>query len=99
MIRMHFPDPADSPTQRTPVRIRYAMKRQPDGWTVPELLYAHGTHRLTRDAWQGFQAAGATLSASSDREARILQEVLGAKVPVLPETDDLDDADQPGLPV
>lgn len=77
MIRMHFPDAADSPTLRTPVRIRYALAKQPGGHTLPELLYAHGTRRLTRDAWQGFAAAGATLGASTEREARILCEVLG----------------------
>lgn len=77
MIRMHFPDATDSPTLRTPVRIRYAMARQPNGRALPELLYAHGTRRLTRDAWQGFAAAGATLGASTEREARILCEVLG----------------------
>lgn len=77
MIRMHFPDVADSPTLRTPVRIRYAMAKQQNGRTVPELLYAHGTRRLTRDAWQGFAAAGATIGASTEREAHILCEVLG----------------------
>lgn len=77
MIRMHFPDVADSPTLRTPVRVRYAMAKQPGGGTVPELLYAHGTRKLTRDAWQGFHAAGATIGASTEREARILCEVLG----------------------
>lgn len=76
MIRMTFPNPADSPTQRSPIRIRYAMVRQANGRTVPELHYAHGTHKLTRDAWQGFQAAGATIGASTEREALILCDVL-----------------------
>ena len=93
MIRMTFPNPADSPTQRSPVRIRYAMARQENGRTVPELHYAHGTHKLTRDAWQGFSAAGATLSASTEREARILREILEVRLPVTPDTDALADAD------
>lgn len=86
MIRLTFPDPADSPTLSSPLRIRYALERQPNGSTLPVLRYAHGTHTLTPDAWEGFGAAGATLSASSEREASILRQVLGVQVPVTPAT-------------
>lgn len=77
MIRLTFPDPADSPTQRSPLRIRYAMTRNSEGRTVPELSYAHGKRKLTRDAWQGFSAAGARIGATTEREAMIVCEVLG----------------------
>lgn len=78
MIRMHFPNAADSPTLRTPVRVRYALERQGDGRTVPVLRYAHGTMTLTPGAWAGFQAAGASITASSPREAQVLREALGS---------------------
>lgn len=89
MIRLTFPNPDDSPTRRSPLRIRYSMERTATG-VEPVLRYAHGTGTLTRDAWNGFRAAGATLAATSERESRILQEVLGEPVsttlqPVSPE--------------
>lgn len=80
MIRMHFPDPADSPLQRSPLRVRYAMQRQPDGRMVPVLHYGHGTRELTAAAWLGFQAAGAALTVGGPREAQIVREVLGPSV-------------------
>lgn len=79
MILMTFQNPDDSPTRRSPLRIRYALERSATG-VEPVLRYAHGTGTLTRDAWHGFQAAGATLSASTEREARVLQEALGEPV-------------------
>lgn len=85
MIRLHFPNPDDSPTQRTPVRVRYAIERQADGRTVPVLRYGHGTGQLSGEAWQGFRAAGATIEAGTERERGILREVLGADcLPVTP---------------
>lgn len=77
MIRLHFPDPADSPTQRTPLRVRYAIERDENGRTVPVLHFGHGTHRLTRDAWRGYRMAGAFLEVDVDREQSIVREVLG----------------------
>lgn len=77
MIRLHFPNPDDSPTCRTPLRVRYALERV-DGRMVPVLRFAHGTGELTTAAWAGFQAAGATLEADTERERAILAEVLGA---------------------
>lgn len=79
MILLNFPTPEDSPTRRSQLRVRYALERSANG-VVPALRYAHGTGTLTRDAWQGFRLAGATISATSEREARILCEALGEPV-------------------
>ena len=76
MIRIDFPTAADSPTGQTPVRIRFRMERR-GGATVPVLTYQHGAAELTREAWAGFQAAGATIAAESDRERAIVAEALG----------------------
>lgn len=76
MIALLFPNPDDSPTRRSPLRIRYAFD-QVDGRTVPVLRYGHGTGALTADAWRGYQAAGAQLQADTDRERQVLREVLG----------------------
>lgn len=77
MIRMHFTNADDSPTNATPVRIRYSLQPDGNGNTVPVLRFGHGTDTLTREAWQGYQAAGGILEASSEREASILRQVLG----------------------
>lgn len=75
-IRLHFPDPADSPTQRTPMRVRYSAR---PGEGI-RLLYGHGPHTFTREAWAGFQAAGAWLEADSERECAVLRELLGVDI-------------------
>jgi len=77
VIRLHFPDPADSPTQRTPLRIRYAIERNESGKPVPVLHFAHGMLRLSRENWRGYRMAGAFLEAESEREQSIVREVLG----------------------
>lgn len=89
MIRLAFPNPDDSPTLRSPVPVRYAIERQPDGRAVPVLRYAHGTRQLDAEAWQGFAAAGASLSAGTERERRVAAEALGLKLDAitLEETD------------
>ena len=79
MIRLSFPDPADSPTQRSPLRVRYSLEAKPNGWKVPVLHFAHGTHKLTADAWAGFRAAGASIDVTSDRELQVVREVLGTR--------------------
>lgn len=77
VIRVHFPDPDDSPTRRSPLRVRYAIARDGTGRPAPALHYAHGTQRLTREAWLGFRMAGAVLLADTDREQSVVREVLG----------------------
>lgn len=75
MIRLHFPTPADSPTGASPLRIRYSIQRE-GGRAVPVLRYAHGTRELTREAWPGFEAAGARIECDSPREAGVVAEAL-----------------------
>lgn len=76
-IRMTFPNPADSPTGNAVVRVRYSVTN-PGPRAVVSLRYAHGTRALTRDAWAGFAAGGATIWTDSDRERQIVREALGA---------------------
>lgn len=75
-IRITFPRPEDSPTGRSPVRVRYSIRPQPDGRSAPVLLYAHGTRELTLAAWSEYQATGAIIEADTDREWQIIKEVL-----------------------
>jgi hypothetical protein len=75
-IRMTFPEAAASPTGAAVVRVRYGMVNPGPSATVT-LHYAHGTRQLTRAAWEGFAAAGATLSADDAREKMMIKTVLG----------------------
>lgn len=75
-IRMTFPNPDDSPTGQPVVRIRYSLTH-PGRSAAVSLHYAHGTRQLTREAWQGFAAVGATLSADDPREKLMVESVLG----------------------
>lgn len=79
-IRMTFPNPDDSPTGAAFVRLRYGMHRR-DGRTVPVLTYRSATAvELTREAWQGYKVAGATIEADTEREQHIVREALGVDV-------------------
>lgn len=71
-IRMTFPDPSDSPTGAAVIRLRYRL----DPPNVV-LHYAHGTRTLTREAWDGYQAAGALLSANTPVEKNAIRTALG----------------------
>jgi hypothetical protein len=76
-ILITFPCPADSPTGRSPLRLRYALRR--DGGRVrPVLTYAHGVCELTQETWSAWRMSGAVIAADTDREAAIVREVLGA---------------------
>lgn len=77
VIRIHFPDPDDSPTRRSPLRVRYTIARDEAGRMAPVLHYAHGTRQLTREAWRGFRKVWAVLEASTEREQSIVREALG----------------------
>lgn len=78
---MTFPDPLDSPTQRTPVRVRWGLHRDDAGRTEPVLTYRAATAVvLTREAWRGYQQAGATLTADTPREQQIVREALGVDI-------------------
>lgn len=80
-IMMTFPDPADSPTGSAAVRLRYDLPRDASGKTTPRLYYRTATAvELTRPAWHGYQAAGATITADTDHERQIVHETLGADV-------------------
>lgn len=74
-IRIVFPDPADSPTGRAEIRIRYTLIPGSDAQV--RLHYAHGTHTLTREAWTAFAAAGASITAGDAREKLMVRTVLG----------------------
>lgn len=74
---MTFADAADSPTGRLIVRLRYGLHRR-DGGTVPVLTYRGATAiELTRSAWAGYAASGASISVSTDRERSVVAEALG----------------------
>lgn len=90
MISLHFPNLADSPTGRASLRVRYSLERD-GGRMVPVLRFAHGTGQLTRSAWEGFSTAGAVLRADSERERRVLREVLGTECLGPWDTVDMDD--------
>lgn len=73
---MTFTDPKDSPTGKETVRVRYSI-RDPGPAAKVVLHYSHGTRELTREAWAGFAAAGATIAATDPRERVMLQTALG----------------------
>lgn len=75
MILLHVPNPEDSPTGKSPVRLRYAIEREP---VRPVLRYGHGTRTLSRADWLRLEQLGATIEATSPRERAIVAEVLGA---------------------
>lgn len=78
VIRLAFPAPDDSPLGRSPLSVRYVIERGRNGDPLPVLRFDRGRRQLTRDAWQGYRQAGASITADSDREASIVRQVLGA---------------------
>lgn len=76
MIRVLFPNPADSPTGRTPLKLSYSLTRDDAGQVSPVLRYSHGSHQVTRETWQAWQASGATIEADA-RGQSIVRQVLG----------------------
>ena len=76
MIRVLFPNPADSPSGRSPLKLSYGLTRDDAGQVSPELRYSHGSRQLTRETWQAWRACGATIEADA-RGQSIVRQVLG----------------------
>jgi len=66
---LRFANPADSPTGAGTIRLRFGRR---DG--VPVLHYAHGSRTIRREDWP---IPGATIHADTERDRRIVRDVLG----------------------
>jgi hypothetical protein len=75
MLSLIFPTAEDSPTGAAEVRVRWFFEPR-DGRTVPVLRYDRGRRELSREGWEGFEAAGARLVATSTRDRDVAAEAL-----------------------
>ena len=75
MLSLVFPTADDSPTGSADVRLRWFFEAR-DGRPVPVLKFDRGRRELSREGWEGFEAAGARLVATSARDRDVAAEAL-----------------------